>query len=421
MSSRKIVAAWVAAPIWCVLASVLELRVIGAVLVIAILGVGIAMVARHAARGPTAVRRAAFLFELGLLVIAAAATIALGSQSGTRAVAPSVQVASMLGTALMGAGLMALLHAQKPESAIGALFEGILCVTALAFFAWAAASQDGGAVGAVVHVLPLLIGGLVVWLAAQLATNCRGAHEELWLLTSAAAGLLMIQVVESTGLVAAGGVHHELFWLLRMWACMVAALSFLHPSIDAAAEPVITPPGSRGLERVVAPLGLTLVAPALFSLQALRDDPPPLSLVLGGSSVLALLVAVFLVRLVHEGARAEFRAHHDPLTGLPHRALFHDRLDVALSNAQRSGTYVGLMFLDLDRFKTINDSLGHAIGNQLLQRVGERLRSVRSRRRHGRSRGRRRVHNPPSRRQRGGGVRGRGRKGFSARSTLRSR
>ena len=375
MSSRKIVAAWVAAPVWCVLASVLELRVIGTVLVIAILGVGTAMVARHGSRGPSAVRRAAFLVELGLLVITVAATIALGSQSGTRAVDPSVQVGSMLGAALMGVGLMVLLHAQKPESAVGALFEGILCVTALAFFAWAAAAHDGAPVGAVVHVLPLLIGGLVVWLAAQVATNCRGAHEELWLLTSAAAGLLMIQVVESTGLVSGGGVHHELTWLLRMWACTIAALAFLHPSIDAAAEPVITLPGSRGLERVVAPLGLTLVAPALFSLQALRHDPPPLTSVLGGSSVLALLVAVFLVRLVHEGARAEFRAHHDPLTGLPHRALFHDRLDVALSNAQRSGTCVGLMFLDLDRFKTINDSLGHTIGNQLLQRVGERLRS----------------------------------------------
>ncbi len=67
-------------------------------------------------------------------------------------------------------------------------------------------------------------------------------------------------------------------------------------------------------------------------------------------------------------------AHHDPLTGLPHRALFHDRLDVALANARRSGSHVGVMFLDLDRFKTINDSLGHSVGNNLLQRVADRLR-----------------------------------------------
>jgi diguanylate cyclase (GGDEF)-like protein len=53
--------------------------------------------------------------------------------------------------------------------------------------------------------------------------------------------------------------------------------------------------------------------------------------------------------------------------------MFHDRLDVALAQARRTNARVGVMFLDLDRFKSINDSLGHTVGNQLLQRVAERL------------------------------------------------
>ncbi|ADC72090.1 MULTISPECIES: EAL domain-containing protein [unclassified Thioalkalivibrio] len=68
-----------------------------------------------------------------------------------------------------------------------------------------------------------------------------------------------------------------------------------------------------------------------------------------------------------------FQAYHDLLTRLPNRALFRDRVDVAIAQAQRQGHPLAVMFIDLNRFKVINDSLGHTIGDRLLQAVAQRL------------------------------------------------
>lgn len=73
--------------------------------------------------------------------------------------------------------------------------------------------------------------------------------------------------------------------------------------------------------------------------------------------------------------RMEYHAHHDSLTGLPNRALLNDRINTELAHARRQQSMTALLFLDLDRFKIINDSLGHAIGDQLLQVVARRLKN----------------------------------------------
>ena len=73
--------------------------------------------------------------------------------------------------------------------------------------------------------------------------------------------------------------------------------------------------------------------------------------------------------------RLAYAAIHDPLTALPNRVLFMDRLETALSRAARHGRHVGVIFLDLDRFKLVNDGMGHAAGDRLLETVADRLRA----------------------------------------------
>lgn len=86
---------------------------------------------------------------------------------------------------------------------------------------------------------------------------------------------------------------------------------------------------------------------------------------------------LLVARDVTEQKRAEQRmtylANYDHLTGLPNRALFRDRLASAMQRAKRAEHLVGLLYLDLDRFKEINDSLGHQFGDRLLKQVAERL------------------------------------------------
>ncbi len=95
-----------------------------------------------------------------------------------------------------------------------------------------------------------------------------------------------------------------------------------------------------------------------------------------------VLTAVMAERLrnLAEQSRAEEelarQALHDPLTGLPNRLLFMDRLTQALARSQRGHGLLAVLFLDLDRFKVINDSLGHDVGDRVLRQMAERLRAV---------------------------------------------
>lgn len=106
--------------------------------------------------------------------------------------------------------------------------------------------------------------------------------------------------------------------------------------------------------------------PAWFTISRLTDE-------LGRPDA---YVAVFsdISRIKQAESELEYLAHHDPLTGLPNRLLLLSRLKHAIARSQRTGTKLAVLFIDLDRFKNVNDALGHPAGDELLKIVAGRLR-----------------------------------------------
>ncbi len=109
------------------------------------------------------------------------------------------------------------------------------------------------------------------------------------------------------------------------------------------------------------------VFPEWVTVSVLRDE----------QGTITHYIAVFLdiTERKKEEERIQYLANYDVLTGLPNRYLLNDRLDQAIAGAQRHHARMAVLFIDLDRFKNINDSLGHDIGDELLRLVSQRLRA----------------------------------------------
>lgn len=149
---------------------------------------------------------------------------------------------------------------------------------------------------------------------------------------------------------------------------------------NAAAKALLgTDPCGRPLERYLPGLRLDGGETRPHEVEARTEGGSGFPVEVAASPVGPMAPGAFLLRIADVSARAarlaelERLALHDALTGLPNRTLLLDRLDQALRAGRRGGGPLALMLLDLDRFKQVNDTLGHQMGDKVLQAVAPRL------------------------------------------------
>jgi len=137
-----------------------------------------------------------------------------------------------------------------------------------------------------------------------------------------------------------------------------ASIDFELPVGEGARRRVLQVAGVPHLDAEGEVLGFYMLAADVTALKRAQED-----------------LRYAAIQLQHDARRLEFLAHHDALTGLPNRAMFSERAREAVAHARRHGKTAAFLFLDLDNFKNVNDTLGHDVGDTLLRTIASRLRA----------------------------------------------
>ena len=292
---------------------------------------------------------------------------------------PSLADAFYLATyPLFAGGLLVMVRSRRGDRDSGALLDALIVTTACGLLAWLyfivpyVRAEDMGLFEKLISVAYPLGDIAILSVLARLLAHGGASNPALKLLVAGAGGLLCADVAYGTiqlnGSWSVGGPT-DIGWVL-FYICWGAAA--LHPSMRELTTPQPARPRPLTATSLAASSALAMVAPGLLAWRSLTSHHDPDAAVI--SCVAALQFLLVLVRLIGM-ARSQWRdqAFHDALTGLANRALFKDRVDHALSRRKALVQDVGVLLLDVDDFKYVNDTLGHSAGDELLVQLAGRI------------------------------------------------
>jgi diguanylate cyclase len=292
---------------------------------------------------------------------------------------------------VLAVGLLLLIRGRRPRRDSAGLLDSAILTAGLGVLSWvllarptidaSAHSVAAASVGVAYPIADILLVGLLI----RLVTTPGGRTPAFRLLLGAVLLLVAGDTTEAALSLWSSSTSnaYDVVWLASYVLWGAAAL---HPSMETLSEPTVDDDLRFSRTRLVALALASLIAPATLVVEYLAHARIDIWAIVAGSVVLFLLVVgrmnVAISQIVSANQDRErlqtnlaYQARHDSLTDLPNRAHAMSEIGAALNRAQRSGSLLGLLFVDLDGFKIVNDTLGHAAGDVVLQEITVRLRA----------------------------------------------
>ena len=296
----------------------------------------------------------------------------------------------LLAYPVLAAGLLSLARGRRRWSDRSGVLDTLIVTVGLSVLSWVLLArptvesyrEDSLAAAAVALAYP--VGDMLLLAMVILFLTTPGAWTRSLRLLFAAVALLIAADTLSLALDLVTWDTSKPLDILWLTSYVLWGAAALHPSMYALSKPGPPQPVKFTRARLAALTLAVLIAPATLAVQHLLGVHLDVwAVAIGSVLTFALVVArmnLSIDQIIAANRQRErlqedlaHQAAHDSLTGLPNRAQAMRLIAGALSRAQRSGAVIGLLFLDLDGFKRVNDTLGHAAGDELLRQVAQRM------------------------------------------------